>query len=102
MLDLEDGTRGRGWTQSEVPAPARPVVAPYGEGAFYRRRGGYQPPAFLIRAGRPRNDGGESLYAVGGSCTGGDMSPPYRGAADYWGVCVWNPRGVVLNFFIFP
>ena len=103
MLDLADGTRGRGWTQSEVPAPARPVVAPYGEGAFYRRRGGYQPPAFLIRAGRPRNDGGESLCAVGGSCTGLGHVPALQRCGGLLGVCAFGIRAEwssISSFFL--
>ena len=56
--DLTAGTKERIGMQSIVPAPARPVVAPYGEGLFHIRRArtrkGYAASVTLLRRERLR------------------------------------------------
>ena len=50
--DLTDGTKESLGTQPEVPARAD-NIRPYSENCEISRRGGYQPPAFELRAERP-------------------------------------------------
>ncbi len=64
-------------TKSVIPAPARRVVAPYGASAFVIRaeRSTVIHPWLLV------------LSQIGSSCTGGDMSPPYRELQERCPIC---------------